>query len=303
MPSDNGIPKALGGQAVIEGVMIRGPEGMAVCVRKPDGELAFRQEPAKTAGRLRNVPIVRGIATLGDTLTQGMKAMVWSAQVAAGKEPEEPSKVEIAATVAVSTGLAAAVFLLGPAAATKRLEKRLGNKTLASLAEGPVRLSMLLGYLRTIGRLPQAQRLFAYHGAEHRAIQAYEADEPLEIASLRRFPNAHVRCGTSFLLTTMVISSVVYAALGPMSMRARLLTRLALTPLVAGLSYEAIRFAATAPGIVRSVVFRPNMALQSMTTRDPDEAQMEVAIAAVKAALELGRTMPIEGEATPISAS
>jgi uncharacterized protein YqhQ len=287
MPSENGLPKTLGGQAVIEGVMIRSPQGMAVCVRKPDGELVFRQEPVKQIGSLRNVPVLRGIATLGDTLSQGMRAMVWSAQVAAGKEPEEPSKGEVAATIAVSMGLAATVFLLGPAAATRRLEKRLGNKTLASLAEGPVRLSMLLGYLRTIGRLPQAQRLFAYHGAEHRAIQAYEADEPLEVSSLHRFPNAHIRCGTSFLLTTMVVSSVVYAALGPMSMRTRLITRLALTPLVAGLSYEAIRFASNAPAAVRSIVFRPNLALQAMTTRDPDEAQMEVALAALKAALAL----------------
>lgn len=287
MPSENGLPRTLGGQAVIEGVMIRSPEGMAVCVRKPDGELAFRQERTKALGSLGSVPVLRGIATLGDTLTQGMRAMVWSAQVAAGKEPEEPSKGEVAATIALSMGLAAAVFLLGPAAATRRLEKRLGNKTLASLAEGPVRLSMFLGYLRTIGRLPQAKRLFEYHGAEHRAIQAYEAEEPLEVASLRHFPNAHVRCGTSFLLTTMVISSVVYAALGPMSMKTRLLTRLALTPLVAGLSYEAIRFASNAPSVVRSIVFRPNLALQAMTTRDPDDAQMEVALAALRAALTI----------------
>jgi uncharacterized protein YqhQ len=301
MPSENGLPKTLGGQAVIEGVMIRSPEGMAVCVRKPDGELVFRQERAKTLGSMRNVPVLRGIATLGDTLTQGMRAMVWSAQVAAGREPEEPSKAEVGATIALSLGLAGAVFMLGPAAATRRLEQRLGNKTLAALAEGPVRLSMLLGYLRMIGRLPQAQRLFAYHGAEHRAIQAYEDEQPLDVLSLQRYPNAHVRCGTSFLLTTMVVSSIVYAALGPMSMGTRLLTRMALTPLVAGLSYEAIRFAANAPDVVRSIIFRPNLALQSMTTRDPDEAQMEVAIAAVRAALDLDRSEVIEGQvsATP----
>jgi uncharacterized protein YqhQ len=300
MPSENGLPRTLGGQAVIEGVMIRSPEGMAVCVRKPDGQLLFRRERANAMGSLRNVPVLRGIATLGDTLSQGMRAMVWSAQVAAGREPEEPSKAEVGATIAVSLGLAGAVFMLGPAAATRRLEARLGNKTLAALAEGPVRLSMFLGYLRMIGRLPQAQRLFEYHGAEHRAIQAYEDEQPLEVRSLYNYPNAHVRCGTSFLLTTMVVSSVVYAALGPMSMTARLLTRFALTPLVAGLSYEAIRAASTAPDIVRAIVFRPNLALQAMTTRDPDEAQMEVAIAAVKAALDLDGVDVVEGTASPL---
>ncbi len=267
--------------------MIRGPEGMAVCVRRPDGQLAYRSERVRPPEFLRRVPVLRGVATLGETLTQGMRAMIWSAQVAAGKEPEEPTRGEMVATVATSLGLAAALFLVGPAAATRRMEKRFGSEKLAILAEGPVRLSMLLGYLRTIGRLPQAQRLFAYHGAEHRAIQAYESGAPLDVASLHRFPNEHVRCGTSFLLTTMVISSVVYAALGRQTLRGRMLTRLALTPVIAGLSYEAIRFGSGAPGIVRNILFRPNLALQALTTRDPDEEQMEVALAALRAALAL----------------
>jgi uncharacterized protein YqhQ len=133
--------------------------------------------------------------------------------------------------------------------------------------------------------MPQAQRLFAYHGAEHRAIQAYEANEPLEVETLRRFPNAHMRCGTSFLLTTTLVSSLVYATLGPQPLGRRLLSRLLLTPLIAGLSYEAIRLGANAPGGFRRVLFRPNLALQALTTRDPDEPQMEVALAALRAAL------------------
>jgi uncharacterized protein YqhQ len=152
--------------------------------------------------------------------------------------------------------------------------------------EGVLRVGTLVGYLRTVGRLPQAQRLFAYHGAEHRAIQAYEAGEPLEVESLQHFPNAHVRCGTSFLLTTTLVSSAIYAALGPQPLGKRLLSRLALTPVIAGLSYEALRLAGASPsnGIWR-LLFRPNLALQSLTTRDPDESQMEVALAAVRAAL------------------
>ena len=258
---------------------------MAVCVRKPDGDLAYRTERIEGDGRLRGVPVLRGVAALGETLSQGMRAMLWSAQIAAGQEPVEPTKSQVRMTTAVSLGFASAFFLLGPAVLTRRLERRVKRPRLAALVEGLVRVGTLVGYLRALGRMPQAKSLFAYHGAEHRAIQAYEADEPLEVETLHRFPNAHVRCGTSFLLTTSIVSSLVYAALGPQSLRGRLLSRLALTPLIAGLSYEAIRLASAAPQGPLRWLFRPNLALQALTTRDPDTAQMEVALAAVRAAL------------------
>jgi uncharacterized protein YqhQ len=289
-PDTRSLPPSLGGQAVVEGVMIRGPKGAAVCVRRPDGELAVRTEEAPAAGALRGIPVLRGIAALADTMTQGMRAMVWSAQVAAGRDPEEPSSGEVGMTSAVAMGLASAVFLVAPAIATQRIERRFRGSRFAGLIEGGLRIGTLIGYLRAIGRLPQAQRLFAYHGAEHRAIQAYEAGQPLEVETLYRYPNAHVRCGTSFLLTTVVISSVVYGALGPQTVTARILTRIALTPVIAGLSYEAIRFASMSPDGVASLLFRPNLALQALTTRDPDEGQMEVALEAVRAALALHQT-------------
>lgn len=281
------LPPSLGGQAVIEGVMIRGTRGMAVCVRTPSGDLACRTELNREGGLLRRIPLVRGVAALGEQLAQGMRAMVWSAQVAAGREPEEPQPSVVRANAAISLGLAAGVFLLAPAFATRRLERRVRQPRLAALLEGLVRLGTLVGYLRVLGAVPQAQRLFAYHGAEHRAIQAYEAGEPLEVETLRRFPNAHVRCGTSFLLTTMIVSSVVYAAIGPQPVGKRLLTRALLTPVIAGLSYEAIRLAGSSGSGLLRTLFRPNLALQALTTRDPDERQMEVALAAVRAALAL----------------
>ena len=265
--------------------MIRGPQAMAVCVRKPDGELACRTERNDAGGRLRGVPVFRGVAAMGDQLAQGMRAMMWSAQVAAGQEPEEPAEGEVRGTMAVSLGFAASLFLLVPALATRRLERTMEHTRVATLAEGVFRIGLLVSYLRALGHVPQAQRLFGYHGAEHRAIQAYEADEPLEVASLRRFPNAHVRCGTSFLLTTTVISSLMYAALGPQPLGRRLLSRLLLTPVIAGLSYEAIRLAGSSQGGLWRWLFRPNLALQALTTRDPDEPQMEVALAALRAAL------------------
>jgi len=281
------LPPSLGGQAVIEGVMIRGPLGSAVCVRKPDGEIALRTERSEGAGPLRRVPILRGIAALSETLSQGMRAMVWSAQVAAGVEPEEPSKGQTRLVTAASLGFVSALFMLGPAIVSRRIERRTGGSRRAALIEGFVRVGALVGYLRAIGRVPQAQRLFAYHGAEHRAIQAYEASAPLDVESLRRFPNEHVRCGTSFLLTTTLVSSGVYAALGPQSPGRRLLSRLLLMPVIVGLSYEAIRLASSSPRGIWRLLFRPNLTIQQLTTRDPDEGQMEVALAALRGALAL----------------
>jgi uncharacterized protein YqhQ len=283
------LPPTLGGQAVVEGVMIRGPQGLAVAVRRPDGEVAVRTERNQGAPAFRRVPVLRGVAALGETLSQGMRAFVWSAQIAAGREPVEPSASQVRLTSAMSLAFAGALFLLGPSLALRRVEPKGRLARFGLLSEGVVRIGTVVGYLRTVGRLPQAQRLFAYHGAEHRAIQAYEAGEPLEVESLHHFPNAHVRCGTSFLLTTSIISSLVYAAIGPQTATKRLLSRIVLMPVIAGVSYEAIRLASTSKNPVWGVIFRPNMALQNLTTRDPDEAQMEVALAAVKAALALHR--------------
>jgi len=291
MSSARSLPPTLGGQAVVEGVMIRGPKGAAVCVRTPDGEIVCQTHPVASVTAFSRIPILRGVAALGDTMGQGMRAMIWSAQVAAGQEPEEPSAGSVRATTALSMGFVSAFFFLVPAIASKRLEGRAKGRfsggRLGGLLEGFARIGMLVGYLRAIGRVPQAQRLFQYHGAEHRAIQAYEAGDPLEIDELHKYPNAHVRCGTSFLLTTTVISSVVYAAIGAQSLVSRMLSRIILMPVIAGLSYEAIRAGNAVSGGPLSLLFRPNMALQSLTTSDPDEAQMEVALAAVKEALAL----------------
>jgi uncharacterized protein YqhQ len=193
-------------------------------------------------------------------------------------------------TSAMSLGFLSAFFLIAPSLATRRLERKRRPGRFSALTEGLARIGMLVGYLRTVGRVPQAQRLFGYHGAEHRAIQAYEAGEPLEVASLEHFPNAHVRCGTSFLLTTTIVSSVLYAAVNPATPGKRLLSRVLLTPIVAGLSYEVIRAGSVSSSPIWRLFFRPNLALQSLTTRDPDEGQMEVALAAVQAALALHKS-------------
>ncbi|HEY8173288.1 MAG TPA: DUF1385 domain-containing protein, partial [Dehalococcoidia bacterium] len=213
-------PPSLGGQAVIEGVMIRGPKGAAVCVRNPEGEIVCRTERAGEGVPIRGMPVLRGVTALADTMTQGMRGLIWSAQIAAGREPEEPNESQVRMSTVTSLGAMSLFFVLAPAVdrrSHKMAERLHIPERLNGAFEGFARVGMLVGYLRIIGRMPQAQRLFGYHGAEHRAIQAYEADEPLEVASLEHFPNAHVRCGTSFLLTSTVLSSLVFGALGPQS--------------------------------------------------------------------------------------
>jgi uncharacterized protein YqhQ len=225
-------------------------------------------------------------------MTQGMRGLIWSAQVAAGHEPEEPNESQVRMSTLMSLGALSAFFALAPAAAANRRVERFTRilrvpPRLNGVFEGFARIGMLVSYLRIVGRLPQAQRLFAYHGAEHRAIQAYEAGQPLEVSTLYQYPNAHVRCGTSFLLTTTVLSSALFGLLGPQTFRQRLFTRLALMPVVAGLSYEAIRLASSSDSPLVRLLFTPNMRLQALTTQDPDVGQMEVALAAVRAALVL----------------
>ena len=156
MASAPPVPTTLGGQAVVEGVMIRGPRGAAVCVRNPDGEIICRRHPDQASSSLSRFPILRGVVALGDTLSQGMRAMIWSAQVAAGQEPEEPSDASVRATTALSLGFVSAFFMLAPALASRRLEGRVPSRRFGGLIEGLVRVGMLVGYLRTIGRVPQA---------------------------------------------------------------------------------------------------------------------------------------------------
>jgi uncharacterized protein YqhQ len=278
-----------GGQAVIEGVMVRGPHTMAVAVRRPDGTVALKSEALSGlyTGFLRKTPLVRGVVVLWETLALGMRALAYSAQVAAGEDEGEgeTSSVYVWPTMAVTFILVAAVFFVGPVLLTGWLEGRLGG-TGAVVAEGILRLALFLVYVWGIGLLPDIRRVFAYHGAEHRAIHAYEAGRPLEVDAVRPFPNAHPRCGTGFLLTVMVVALVVFTFLGSPPLWWRLLSRVVLLPVIASLSYEAIRLGMLIERVpVLNWLLRPNLLLQSMTTRDPDDDQIEVALAALQGVL------------------
>ncbi|MGQ9489604.1 MAG: DUF1385 domain-containing protein [Anaerolineae bacterium] len=281
-----------GGQAVIEGVMMRGRTRMAVAVRGPDGKIVVHEEPLTAAIYTRKWgqwPFIRGLGMLWDALGLGMRALLWSADVALQEEGR--GEVEFAGpvawtTVAVSLAFSVGLFFLLPTAIARWLAPVAGNGLLISGAEGGIRLGLFLAYLWGIGFLPDIRRVFAYHGAEHKTINAYEAGAALTPASVARFTTAHTRCGTSFLLSVMVIAILVFAPFHFENLFLRLASRILLIPVVAGIAYELMRFTAARAGhpLVRALI-APGLALQRLTTREPDPAMLECAIAALKPVL------------------
>jgi uncharacterized protein YqhQ len=279
-----------GGQAVVEGVMIRGPKQMAVAVRAPDGRIVERSEGlgAVYTGLPRRIPLVRGVIVLYETLALGMRALTWSSQVAAGQDEEEVSNAQLYVALGIMLVLVAAIFFAGPVLLTSWLGRVFGNDYAEVAAEGVLRLVMLVGYVWLIGRMPEVRRVFAYHGAEHRAIHAYEHGRDLTPANIREYPNAHPRCGTAFLLTVMVISLVVFVLLGTPPIWLRVAERIALIPVIASLAYEVLRLAQRfEDNRVFGWIYAPNIWLQALTTRDPDDGQIEVAVAALRAVIAL----------------
>ncbi len=281
-----------GGQAVIEGVMMRGRKQMAVAVRAPSGEIVVHEEPLTAAiytKKWGQWPFIRGLGMLWDALGLGMRALIWSADVAVKEEGQEDIKFAgpVAwTTIAVSLAFSVALFFMLPTAAAKWLAPAGAGGLVTSIVEGLVRLGIFLLYLWAIGFMPDIRRVFGYHGAEHKTINAYEAGEPLTPESVARFSTAHTRCGTSFLLSVMLISILVFAPFHFDNLLLRLASRLLLIPVVAGIAYEVMRF--TASHIewpwVRALI-TPGLLLQRLTTRQPDPSMIEAAIAALKPVL------------------
>jgi uncharacterized protein YqhQ len=287
-----------GGQAVIEGVMIRGPREMAVAVRAPDGRILTRSERLSGVytGVVRRIPILRGVIVLYETLALGIRALTWSSQVATGRDQEDVSRAQIVVTLGLMLVFVAAVFFAGPVLLTGWISDYAGSRYVALLSEGVIRLAMLVGYVWLIGRMPEIQRVFEYHAAEHRAIHAYEHAPSLTPASVLDYPNEHPRCGTAFLLTVVLISLVVFLLLGTPSIWVRLAERVVLIPVIAALAYEVLRLGQRyEDNAVIARLYAPNLWLQKLTTRDPDEQQVEVAIAAVQAALAVEASMAAPG--------
>ena len=278
---------------------------MAVAVRTPQGDIVVHEEPLTSAIYTSNWarwPFVRGVIALWDSLVLGTRVLMFSANVAVSEEADlQEHSGAIWATVLFSLGLATALFFVLPVLLVGAIDSYLQSSFLSNLVEKVFRLALIVGYIGSVGFLPDIKRVFAYHGAEHKAVNAYEDDAPLEVESVARYSTAHPRCGTAFLLVVVVVSFAAFLLLGQPPLALRILSRIVLIPLVAAVAYELIRLGGRhrRHPIVK-MLLAPGMALQSLTTREPDVLQIEVAIAALnRVVVAEEQTEPLGAAATP----
>jgi uncharacterized protein YqhQ len=296
-----------GGQAVMEGVMMRGARTMAVAVRKPNGEITtdLRPLPSLYTGWARHTPIIRGIIVLIESLVLGMQTLMFSANIAMeglGEpgEKEEEGGAWMWVIVLIGVGIAIALFFLAPLFITRLFG--IGNSIVFNIVDGVIRLVFFILYLVAVGLMPSIRRVFAYHGAEHMTVNAYENNVPLEVASVRKFSTAHIRCGTAFLFIVMVIAILVFALVGKPALWLMILARIVLIPLIAAFAYEVTYFAGRhAQNPFVRAILAPGLWLQSLTTRKPDDSMLEVGIAALKKVLEAEQEPPAADSTTESS--
>jgi len=302
------LKTSIGGQAVIEGVMMRGPRKIATAVRKPDGEIVVDEKPL---GKVRKnkflkLPIIRGCINFFDSMIVGIQSLMYSAKFFEVDEDgnqiqEEPGKFEkwleeklgsekatnavIYIAVILSVLMSVGLFILLPAVLVGFLKGIIENHFLLTAAEGIVRIAIFIAYISLVSQMKDIKRVFMYHGAEHKSIHCYESGEELTVENVRKHSRLHPRCGTSFLLIVMVISIVVFSFISWNNPFIRLLLRLALLPVVAGISYEIIKFAGRHDNWLTAAISAPGKWFQHITTNEPDDAQIEVAITALKAVM------------------
>jgi uncharacterized protein YqhQ len=291
----------IGGQAVLEGVMMRGPTAWSVAVRKPDGEIAEVNRPISSAlakHRWLRLPVIRGVVALGESLSIGFRALAISANYAAQEEGEdgepapEITRTQLIFAFAIAIGFAIMLFKVSPALITNWLPVE--GTSWFVIVEGLVRVGIFVAYLVLISLWPSLRRVFEYHAAEHKAINAYEAGDELEPEVVQRHSLLHVRCGTAFLLYVMVVAIFVFALFGRPAWYWLIVTRILLLPVIAGIAYEIIRFAGRHPtNPVLRTILAPGLWLQRLTTRQPTLDQIEVSIRALREVLRL------EGRLTP----
>jgi uncharacterized protein YqhQ len=315
-----------GGQAVIEGVMMRGQQSVAVAVRRPDKTIYMHEEALNSRLYQSNffrLPFIRGVRLLWEMLVLGTRLMTFSANIASGavdpqassasasasfpdtssptsstivadtslrEKPEAPPQiggVALAFSLIISLGFAVVVFFLGPLFIANLLRGVIGTGFVSLIVEGVIRLALLIGYLYAIGQVPDIQRVFGYHGAEHKAINCMEHGEPLDVPHVRLASRVHTRCGTGFLLIVMVVSIVVFALVGSPSLLIKVFSRIILIPVVAAIAYELMRLgAANYRFRVVRWLLAPGLALQGLTTREPDDTMIECAIASLKRVMQ-----------------
>ena len=297
---EGGEETLIGGQAVMEGVMMRAPHSYCVAVRKPDGQLITERQPVHRMSErypIFKLPILRGLGTIGQAMTLGVQALKFSANAAlddgkqaAGEKPVEISSGMMTAQIVMMLGVFLLVFKFAPLVLATRIGAHvpaLSSLTATNFLDGGIRAVILLAYLLLLSRLKEIRRVFQYHGAEHKVVFNFESGKPVTIENAQVFQTFHPRCGTNFLAVVIGISFLFYPLLPIHGFWPRLLIRIALLPLVAGVSYEVIRFAAKHPGTLFAAISMPGLWLQRITTKPPDDSQAAVAIHALEGAMEL----------------
>ncbi len=279
----------VGGQAVIEGVMMRAPSRWAVAVRRPDGIIEARSHllpRLSSRSRLARIPLIRGVMVLGESLTLGMKALSWSAVKAGGEEEgEEVKPMHIAGAMAVALVLFIGIFMLLPLLVARGVERAFGESVvLFNVVDGVVRVVLFVGYIWAIGRSKDIRRVFEFHGAEHKTIHAYEAGDPLTLEAIQKYSPRHPRCGTNFLLIVILIAIVVFTVVGRPALIWLITSRIVLIPVIAGIAYEVLKAAASARWL--AFFSKPGIWLQRLTTAEPSPDQVEVAVASLLVALD-----------------
>lgn len=294
---------SIGGQALIEGVMMKGPDEIAMAVRKSDGEIVVKTEPVGKIekSKLVKIPIIRGVIALINSMVIGIKALTYSAEFfQESSKEEEESKFEkwlknkfgdkaeditMYMSVAMSLALAILIFMFIPTIVINFFKNKISNQIILSGLEGILKITMFIAYIVIISRMKEIQRVFQYHGAEHKVIHCYESGKDVTVENARIFSTLHPRCGTSFLLIVMITSILIFSFLGWKNVILRIIMKIILLPIVAGISYEIIRWAGRSDSKMVSIISYPGLMLQKLTTSEPDDKQLEVAIEAFKKVL------------------
>ena len=296
-------PTSIGGQAIMEGIMMRGPEKTAIAVRLPDGQIHMKTQPTPKASKWSKTPIIRGVVNFVASLVQGTKVLMYSADVLEENYPEEYEKdkfdiwieekvgkekawkILMYLSVVIAIVLSVGLFMLLPTVAVGLLGKITENILVLNLAEGAVRIAIFITYIAVISKMEDIKTVFQYHGAEHKTIHCFENGLELTPENAQQFYTLHPRCGTSFMMFVMVIAVLTHAVMGWPNVWLRILSRIAVLPIIAGLSYELLKWAGRSDNVIVRLLSMPGIYLQKLTTNEPEEKHLEVAIAAMKAVL------------------
>lgn len=282
----------IGGQAVIEGIMMKNKDEYATAVRKPDGEIEVKKDRYVSMTekyRLFSLPFIRGIFSFADSLILGMKTLTFSASFFEDDEEEEPGKAEqflTGAVMVLSVVMAVVIFMILPLLLANVLRTFITSESLMAFVEGLIRIGIFIGYIKLVSRMEEIRRTFMYHGAEHKCINCIEHGMELNVENVRKSSKEHKRCGTSFLIFVMLISILLFMVIRVDTLWLRIITRVVLIPVIAGISYEILRLAGRSDSPLVNLVSKPGLWMQGLTTKEPDDSMIQVAIAAVEAVFD-----------------